>query len=79
MAAPIENDFDSVSDALPREEDQGRDPEPSWALAEVYDGGSRTDACGSAASVCRSFATGCCASTSADRTGFGQMLASAHH
>ena len=49
MAAPIDlrNDFDSD-----REEDQGRDPEPSSvALAEVYDGGSRTDARGSAASV----------------------------
>ena len=46
MAAPIDlrNDFDSVT-AAPREEDQGRDPEPSSvALAEVFDGGSRTDA-----------------------------------
>ena len=80
MAAPIDlrNDFDSVS-LPPREEDQGRDPgRRLLALAEVYDGGSRTDASPSAASVCRSFATGCCASTPADRTGWSMGSHRAH-
>ena len=66
MAAPIDlrSDFDSVS--LRRLAKRTRDATQSrrLPLAEVYDGGSRTDA--SAASVCRSFATGCCASTPAD-------------
>ena len=67
----LRNDFDSVS--LRRLAKRTRDATQSrrlLALAEVYDGGSRTDRRGSAASVCRSFATGCCASTPADRTGF---------
>ena len=68
MAAPgidLRNDFDSVS--LRRLAKRTRDATQSrrlLALAEVYDGGSRTDASRiGAASVCRSFATGCCAST----------------
>ena len=70
MAAPRRNDFERLT-AAPREEDQGRTQSRRLlALAEVYDGGSRTDASRSAASVCRSFATGCCASTPADRTGW---------
>ena len=73
MAAPIDlrNDFDSVS--LRRLAKRTRDATQSrrlLALAEVYDGGSRTDASRIGASVCRSFATGCCASTPADRTGW---------
>ena len=68
MAAPIDlrNDFDSVS--LRRLAKRTRDATQSrrlLALAEVYEGGSRTDA----SRICRSFATGCCASTPADRTG----------
>ena len=53
MAAPIDlrNDFDSVS--LRRLAKRTRDATQSrrlLALAEVYDGGSRTDASGSAVS-----------------------------
>ena len=73
MAAPIDlrNDFDSVS--LRRLAKRTRDATQSrrlLALAEVYDA-LQQDGCvsGSAASVCRSFATGCCASTPADRIG----------
>ena len=79
MAAPIDlNDFDSVS--LRRLAKRTRDATQSrrlLALAEVYDGGQ--DGCvASAASVCRSFATGCCASTPADRTGWSMGSHRAH-
>ena len=81
MAAPIDlrNDFDSVS--LRRLAKRTRDATQSrrlLALAEVYDGGSRRMRRGSAASVCRSFATGCCASTPADRTGWSMGSHRAH-
>ena len=60
--------------------DQGRDPEPSSAgVGRGLHGGSRTDASPSAASVCRSFATGCCASTPADgRAGRSAEVTRAH-
>ena len=81
MAAPIDlrNDFDSVS--LRHLAKRTRDATQSrrlLALAEVYDGGSRRMRRGSAASVCRSFATGCCASTPADRTGWSMGSHRAH-
>ena len=82
MAAPIDlrNDFDSVSLRRLAKEDQGRDPEPSSAgvgprSTMVAAGRMRR---GSAASVWRSFATGCCASTPADRTGWSMGSHRAH-
>ncbi len=39
------------------------------ALAVIYDGGKRTEAARTGGSVCRAFATGCCGSTRAARTG----------
>ena len=81
MAAPIDlrNDFDSVSlrrlakrtRARPRAVVCWRWPRSTMVAA----GRMRR---GSAASVCRSFATGCCASTPADRTGWSMGSHRAH-
>ena len=63
--------FDSVSSAAPFEEDQGLDPDLRQSAGvgrSFYDGGKDGSVDGSAASVCRSFATGCCASTPAEWT-----------
>ena len=48
------------------------------ALAEVYDGGSRTDASRIGGVGLQIFATGCCASTPADRTGWSMGSHRAH-
>ena len=82
MAAPIDlrNDFDRVSlrclakrtrDATARAVVCWRWPRSTMVAA----GRMRR---GSAASVCRSFATGCCASTPADRTGWSMGSHRAH-
>ena len=47
-------------------------------LRPVFSSGERDASAGSAASVCRSFATGCCASTPADRTGWSMGSHRAH-
>ena len=65
--------------AAPREEDQGRDPEPSSAGVGRGLRWWQQDGCvADPASVCRSFATGCCASTPADRTGWSMGSHRAH-
>ena len=70
MAAPIDlrNDFDSVS--LRRLAKRTRDATQSrrlLALAEAYDGGSRTDASRIGGVGLQIIPTGCCASTPAGR------------
>ena len=65
MPIDLRNDFDSVLRRLAKRTRDATQSRRLLALAEVYDGGSRTDASRIGASVCRSFATGCCASTPA--------------
>ena len=81
MAAPIDlrNDFDSVS---LRRLGRGPGTRPRavvcwrWPRSTMVAAGRMRR--GSAASVCRSFATGCCASTPADRTGWSMGSHRAH-
>ena len=79
MAAPIDlrNDFDSVSLRASRR--AGRDPEPSSAGVGRGLRWWQQDGCARIGGVgCRSFATGCCASTPADRTGWSMGSHRAH-
>ena len=74
MAAPIDlrNDFDSVSLRRLAKRTRGRDPEPSSAGVGRGLRWWQQDGCVAdrRRRSGRSFATGCCASTPADRTGW---------
>ena len=67
MPIPLRSDFDaSQLRGLARQTKDAPQARRLLALAAIYEGASRTHARGSAASRCRSCATGCSSSTLTD-------------